>query len=374
MLWLAGLMGLLAAGTVGVLELDASGKNADADSGDTPDVPDEEGDIADVAAALNIQSDALGTTASQDADNAAEFAAQEAAHPGDVRDAGGSAAPIGPSVANPLTESPVPDVDTPDVPEVPDAPSVTDGDDVLTGNALADVMFGGEGKDVLNGLEGADSLHGEDGNDVLSGGDGDDTLFGNNADDTLHGDAGDDALQGSAGNDVLDGGTGDDVVQGGLDDDTLSGGLGADSLFGGWGNDLVNGVVDNPDTAALDDTDGADFLNGGSGDDTVIAGIGDIVTAGDGADDIVLGDWIPEGGAASIVDFDGADDNILLVYDDAEETPEVTVQAAPDNPADAQVLMDGVVVANVFGGAGLAASDIVMMPLSLAQASGMAPA
>ena len=163
-------------------------------------------------------------------------------------------------------------------------------------------------------------------------------------------------------------------MQGGLDDDTLSGGLGADSLFGGWGNDLVNGVVDNPDTAALDDMDGADFLNGGSGDDTVIAGNGDIVTAGDGADDIVLGDWIAEGGAASIVDFDGADDNILLVYDDAEETPEVTVQAAPDNPADAQVLMDGVVVANVFGGAGLAASDIVMMPLSLAQASGMAPA
>lgn len=338
MLWLAGLMGLLAAGTVGVLEMDAGSK----DDPEPEATPDESGDTADIAETLSVTgiSEADGTDVSPSPETAGDAA----------------------------------DGETPVTPEVAEALGGSEDDDLIEGTEAADSIFAEEGDDTVNGLGGDDTLHGEDGNDQLNGGDGDDALFGHNADDTLDGGAGNDALQGSSGNDVLDGGAGDDAVQGGLDNDTVSGGLGADSLFGGWGDDVVNGVEDDPDTAARDDIDDGDYLNGGSGDDTIIAGTGDVVTAGDGDDSIVLGDWIAEGGIASIMDFDATEDDIVMVYDDTDTPPEVTVQADPDNPTSAQIMLDGVAVAQVAGGAALAPEDIVLMPLSVAQASGMAPA
>ena len=305
MLWLAGLMGLLAAGTVGVLELSATSQTGDAESDNAQEQePDEDANtVSNVVETLGLS---------------------------------------------------LPDADD----------STTQGDDSAPEAIVGPGGAGTENDDVLSGTSASE--------DIL-GGDGNDTLFGNNSEDTVNGRAGNDSLQGSLGQDVVDGGDGVDAVHGGLDADTVSGGMGADSVFGGWGNDLVNGVEDDAATAALDDIDDADFLNGGSGDDTIIAGNADIVTAGDGADDIVVGDWIEAGAAASILDFNADDDNILLVYDDAEDVPNITVQASPSDPTTAQVMMDGLAVANVFNAADLAASDVVLMPLSIAQASGIAP-
>ena len=332
MLWLAGLMGLLAAGTVGVLELSATSQTGDAESDNAQEQePDEDANtVSNVLETLGLTLPDADDSTTQGDDSAPE-------------------AIVGPGGAG------------------------TENDDVLSGTSASEDILGGDGNDTLNGMGGDDSLHGGEGNDVLDGGDGNDTLFGNNSEDTVNGGAGNDSLQGSLGQDVVDGGDGVDAVHGGLDADTVSGGMGADSVFGGWGNDLVNGVEDDAATAALDDIDDADFLNGGSGDDTIIAGNADIVTAGDGADDIVVGDWIEAGAAASILDFNADDDNILLVYDDAEDVPNITVQASPSDPTTAQVMMDGLAVANVFNAADLAASDVVLMPLSIAQASGIAP-
>jgi phospholipase C len=120
----------------------------------------------------------------------------------------------------------------------------TAGDDVLTGNAAANVICGLLGNDVLNGLGGADTLYGDacgarkvhisaatGGNDVLNGGSGNDKLFGAGGNDKLNGGAGKDKLIGGAGKDALTGGAGND---------TLSGGSGKNSYSAGSGNDTVN--------------------------------------------------------------------------------------------------------------------------------------
>jgi hypothetical protein len=266
MLWLAGLLGVMAVGAVGVFDMD----------GDSDETQDDE---------LDGELDA-------DEDTAA-------------------------------------DTDTPD-----DADA--DSGDTIYASGL---------DDTINGSNSDDSLHGQNGDDSIDGGDGNDTLFGNEGDDTLSGGAGNDALQGSNGNDVAQGGAGDDAIQGGLGDDTLSGGAGNDSLFGGWGNDIINGVQDDSATQGITDIDDSDFLNGGDGDDVIIAGNDDIVTPGDGADTIIGGSWIADGQAMQIIDFNAEDDNILLVYEDDADVPDITLQPDPDDATITQVLMDGVAVA-----------------------------
>ena len=174
----------------------------------------------------------------------------------------------------------------------------------------------------------------------------------------------DDTLFGSAGNDTVVGGDGDDAVNGSLNNDTVS---------GGHGDDVINGVEDDTTTAHLDDTDGGDFLNGGSGDDVIIAGKQDTVTAGDGADTIVSGDWIQAGLATNLIDFNAKDDNVLLVYADGDDEPEISLQLDPETQGVTQIMMNGVVVANVLNGSEVSLKDIAVMPLSLAQSSGMAP-
>ncbi|MEL6806681.1 MAG: calcium-binding protein [Pseudomonadota bacterium] len=300
MLWLAGLMGILTVGAVGVID---AGSNPDEDTRDEDVDANPTGDEQTPADILTT------ATASVDEDG-------------------------------------------------------SDEDQVLNGSDTDDSLAGGAGDD---------SLHGQDGADALAGADGDDTLIGGSGADTLEGGAGDDTLQGSAGDDSVSGGAGDDAVQGGLGSDTLSGGTGSDTLFGGWGDDVVNGVEDDPDTEELDDTDGSDYLNGGGGDDVIVAGNDDVVTSGDGADTIVGGSWISDGAAMDIIDFDSADDNILLIYEDGTDVPDVSLVADPDDPDVTQVLMDGMTVANILNGADIGMDDISIMPLSLAQSAGMAP-
>ncbi len=238
------------------------------------------------------------------------------------------------------------------------------GDDTITGAGGNDYIHGNDGDDDIWGGNDDDLLNGDDGDDALMGDDGDDVIFGHNDTDTLYGGAGNDTLQGSAGNDLLHGGTGDDVVHGGLDNDTLTGGTGEDSLFGGYGDDLISGVEFVANHA---DTDTSDFLNGGQGNDTLIAGAGDIVTAGDGADLIVLGDWIEDGHAARITDYSVEDDSILVVWDDtgALTEPEVEVVPDPDTEGQSVVILNGTIIAQV-NGTDISLAEIVLMPMSSA--------
>ena len=259
---------------------------------------------------------------------------------------------------------------------IPDDPGLilaTQDDDTLFGSPGNDTIYAEEGNDTILGSTGHDTLHGEDGNDVIDGNDNNDLVFGHNGNDSLHGGAGDDYLQGSAGNDTVAGDDGDDAVNGGLNNDIVSGGQGHDTVSGGHGDDVINGVEDDTTTAHFDDTDGGDFLNGGSGDDVIIAGEQDTVTAGDGADTIVSGDWIEAGLATNLTDFNAKDDNVLLVYADGDNEPDISLQLDPETQGVTQIMMNGVVVANVLNGSEVSLDDIAVMPLSLAQSSGMAP-
>ena len=247
----------------------------------------------------------------------------------------------------------------------------TDEDDAVSGSPDNETIHGEDGNDTIGGGAGHDTLHGGRGTDVMDGGDDNDSIFGNNGNDILNGGSGDDYLHGSAGDDALYGDDGNDAVYGGGDNDTVSGGQGHDTVSGGHGDDVINGVEDDTTTAHLDDTDSGDFLNGGSGDDVIIAGQQDSVTAGSGADTIVAGDWIEAGRAASLIDFVARDDSILLVYADGEDEPDISLEPDPETQGATQIMMNGVVVANVLNGSEVSLDDITVMPLTVAQSAGM---
>src|SRR5262245_34364569 len=144
------------------------------------------------------------------------------------------------------------------------ADGVTNGTDVIVGNAGKDTIFGLGGDDMIKGGGGADYIDGGAGVDTAtyedsnagvqvslqagkgSGGtaEGDtlvniENLVGSSHDDWLFGDAGDNKLEGGAGNDILKGAGGHDTLIGGAGDDVLnSNGLG-DKFDGGDGNDTV---------------------------------------------------------------------------------------------------------------------------------------
>ncbi|KIN74752.1 calcium-binding protein [Sulfitobacter guttiformis] len=346
MLWLAGLMGLMAVGAVSFIDPQAneSGEDEFVDAS-SPEV--ETFDLED-APNQNMQSNFEDDYDPRGGDDAALLP------------------PLNSIAADSVTLIQGTNYD--------DLFDGTDGNDRASGQDGADTLSGGDGNDelrgdddddLLGGDSGNDTLHGDDGRDLIYGGDQDDVLIGHNDDDTLFGDRGNDALQGSAGSDMLDGGSGDDTLSGGLDNDTLIGGAGADVLFGGWGNDVLSGVTRN---GAGGDDDEGDFLNGGGGDDTIIAGSADIVTAGEGADEIVLGDWLAHGEAAQIMDYVADDDSLLLVWDDSEAgaaEPELTLQIDPDRFDQTLILIDGTVIAAV-NGTDILPGDIALVPLSSA--------
>lgn len=199
----------------------------------------------------------------------------------------------------------------------------SDQDDVLLGDANANVIDAGDGDDIVGGGAGVDTLSGGAGTNTLYesrdadmvltnttltvGSDGADSHSGFTSA-ILEGGASGNTLDASAfslGSVSLSGGDGADILRGGDGDDDLSGGGGADQLFGGGG---INRVVETRDadmtltdttlvigaegTDALADIQGA-ALTGGDGDNTIDASaftLGDVsLDGGDGDDDLTGG-------------------------------------------------------------------------------------
>jgi hypothetical protein len=136
-------------------------------------------------------------------------------------------------------------------------PGATDGDDIVTGDALANLICGLFGNDTIRGGDGDDTIFGDACNDKVK------RLFGAQAakdgNDKLFGDAGNDVLYGAGGKDTLKGGKGKDKLFGGDGNDSLAGEDGKDSLDGGNGNDKLNGGKD------------VNKYKGGAGNDTISA-------------------------------------------------------------------------------------------------------
>jgi Ca2+-binding RTX toxin-like protein len=92
------------------------------------------------------------------------------------------------------------------------------GDDVLTGNSVANIMWGLSGADTMDGLAGADTMYGQDGADTLTGGLGDDVLSGGEGADTLNGGDGNDLIDATEG---AGGPVADTAIDCGDDNDAL---------------------------------------------------------------------------------------------------------------------------------------------------------
>jgi len=200
-------------------------------------------------------------------------------------------------------------------------------DDLLIGDANANVLRGIFGDDILEGGEGNDTLEGGDGDDRIDGQAGSDTasygsasggvvvnlalainntvsagidnligienLLGSNFADLLTGNAGANRLEGGGGNDTLEGAAGNDFVDGGEGLDTASYANAAAAVAvslaivgaqntGGAGTDTLLGIENLLGSQFNDTLTGdafANVLTGGGGND-ILDGAGGIDTAG----------------------------------------------------------------------------------------------
>jgi Ca2+-binding RTX toxin-like protein len=243
------------------------------------------------------------------------------------------------------------------------------GDDTILAGADGDYVIGADGEDDLDGQSGDDDVHGGYGADLVQGSSGDDALFGHMGKDLILGGAGADQMHGGDGDDTLNGGSGDDAVHGGLGQDEVEGGAGQDTLFGGWGDDWLSGLTARlqAEDALAEETAETDFLNGGGGEDTMVGGAGDIVTTGEGADQVVLGDWIGlDDPSATLMDFESGEDQLILVYNDATQSdPDIRIDADDEST---RVSMNGTLVATLVAGTKIDLSDIALVPESAADA------
>ena len=233
------------------------------------------------------------------------------------------------------------------------------GNDLITGNAVANTLTGGAGNDTLSSGAGNDTLNGNTGNDSMSGGTGNDiysvdssfdtvtensnegtdtiqssvthtlgsnienltltgtaiingtgntfnnTIRGNSEVNEIYGGLGVDLLYGGAGNDILDGGTpttydsSNDRLYGQAGDDELWGGTGLDYLDGGDGADLLWGW------------DGNDSLLGGTGNDDIYGSAGNDTLIGHSGQDFFVFNSKTEG-IDRITDFNVFDDAIAV--------------------------------------------------------------
>lgn len=317
MLWLAGLMGMMMLGSIAVISTQEGEEDRDEDVEGGDAVPD---DPLPEEAASGVAGDA---------------------------DAPGGLVLDGSDGAETLTGTPMTDL-----------LGGAGGDDLVQGLGADDELLGGAGADTMLGGDGNDTLHGDDGDDLLSGGAGDDALFAHAGADTLLGDDGDDVLNGGSGGEFLDGGDGDDALHGREGDDTLFGGTGSDTLMGGAGDDVLSGIEDGV----------TDYLNAGDGADSLLVGAGDVATGGAGADDFLMSLSSSSGGeAATLMDFDAVEDQVVVVYDDRSgAVPEVELRDSPTEPGMMELLVDGEVLAVMPGAEAPDPGDIVLIGESVA--------
>ena len=241
----------------------------------------------------------------------------------------------------------------------------SDYNDALNGSDSDDLIGGSDGDDILYGNDGDDELNGDLGDDTLIGGLGDDELYGHSGDDSMAGGEGNDWMIGGEGADSLDGAAGDDRLMAGPGDDLVIGGEGSDVVNGNDGNDRLFGVSTGSSISEMVDDMARDYLNGSAGDDMLVIGANDNAHGGAGADSFVLGDWLGEGEPAVIEDFDPAEDELVVVYDDsAHAAPELGLQADPDDPGSMILTLDGVAVAELIDQAGLDLDQITLLPAS----------
>ena len=178
-------------------------------------------------------------------------------------------------------------------------------DDVLTGDAGANILDGYLGYDILDGGAGNDQLYGQDGNDVLEGGAGADTLDGGGDHDVLYGQDGDDHLIGAGGHDTLEGGAGADTIDGGDGIDVAR----YDSSQSGVTVNLVTGTGVGGD-AEGDVLTGIEQIAGSAYDDVLTGDAGTNLLAGYGGNDTLIGgagaDHFDGGTGVDIVSYAGA--------------------------------------------------------------------
>lgn len=287
----------------------------------------------------------------------------------------------------------------------------------LTGSDYNDLLYGNAGANVLVGGAGADHLYGREGDDLLMGGSGNNTLDGGAGDDQLWGDSGNDVFIGGSGNDIIhprfggidkvSAGDGDDtiIVDDAVQFSSLSGGAGVDTLqvnasltlrsfsatngieyfiaivggnadvrgtggdnvldfsgtaagpvdpalhvtlqlFGGYGNDVLTGLSGAADDLIFGDLGNPDAAGG---NDTIHGGDGNDSLYGDGGSDTIYGDGGNDdiyGGAGSDVIYGGdGDDAIHSTYNDGADQ----IDAGAGNDT---VGLGGGAPASVLGGDG----------------------
>ena len=134
-----------------------------------------------------------------------------------------------------------------------------------------------------------------------------------------------------------------------------AGGHGSDTLDGNDGNDTLWG-----EGPTSKDDHATDFVNGGAGNDELHLSSGDYGNGGEGSDQFVLDDIHHGDPVAQITDYNPHEDSLVVLYDaHLHPDPDVTVHTA-EGSSDATVMLDGMPVATVQGGAGLNASDIML--------------
>ncbi|MEQ8294165.1 MAG: calcium-binding protein [Roseovarius sp.] len=173
---------------------------------------------------------------------------------------------------------------------------------------------------------------------------------------------GNDRIAGNSVPNMIDAGGGNDVVR-------ADRGAGADLVIGGEGNDSLSGtggMVEDFDAGngqtIIVRTVETDTLIGGEGDDLLISENGADLTGGPGADTFGI-DYLGtlEGAeplpATQVRDYDPAEDLIVVSLPRTEDPEDLSVAVWEDGQG-ADIMLDGMVLANVMGGQSLTLADI----------------